>query len=216
MSQIVNSIIFNTNLFQNVQYNLIKNFQKDIFTLSSYTSDTPVFTTDECDQIIKIGYREKFTHQNLSNGLIDVTIFNSRINYINPSPEVEYIYNRIRYIIIQQNQLLWNFNLHDYGEPLKFSEYNETYNGFVDWHVDLGQNNVSKFRKLTAVVQLSDEKSYEGGDLIIMYPNNTEYKMPRKKGSIIIFPSIVMHKVMPVTRGIRNSLVTFAYGPPFC
>ena len=34
--------------------------------------------------------------------------------------------------------------------------------------------------------------------------------------SVIIFPSFLLHKVEPVTKGIRNSLVIFSYGPPFC
>jgi PKHD-type hydroxylase len=67
---------------------------------------------------------------------------------------------------------------------------------------------------LTIIVFLSDESTYEGGDFMIQYINST-IKIPKKRGSIIIFPSFLTHQVSPVIKGIRNSLVIFAHGPPF-
>jgi predicted 2-oxoglutarate/Fe(II)-dependent dioxygenase YbiX len=36
-----------------------------------------------------------------------------------------------------------------------------------------------------------------------------------KKGSLIVFPSDMWHRVLPVTKGVRISLVGWCYGYPF-
>jgi PKHD-type hydroxylase len=64
------------------------------------------------------------------------------------------------------------------------------------------------------VLQLSDPSEYDGGDLeLFIAPNPTV--ATRKKGLIYIFPSWVLHRVTPVTRGIRKSLVIWITGPKF-
>jgi len=69
-------------------------------------------------------------------------------------------------------------------------------------------------RKLSVTVQLSDEDSYEGGDLQFMINNRIE-NAPRKKGTVIVFPSFILHRVTEVTKGKRNSIVGWLSGPPF-
>lgn len=70
-------------------------------------------------------------------------------------------------------------------------------------------------RKLSVVIQLSDSKSYEGGELI--FPNNEGYDSSHATGigTCIIFPSYLKHGVTPVTSGVRHSLVSWILGPPF-
>ena len=68
-------------------------------------------------------------------------------------------------------------------------------------------------RKLSASLLVSDPSEYEGGDLILLDYHNNEVKMPKEKGSIIVFDSRLPHKVTPVTTGKRISLVTWMYGP---
>ena len=63
-------------------------------------------------------------------------------------------------------------------------------------------------------VQLSDEEEYEGGDLQFMI-NNKIVDAPRKKGTIVIFPSFIMHRVTQITKGTRQSIVGWVSGPPY-
>ena len=70
-----------------------------------------------------------------------------------------------------------------------------------------GQN-----EELSIVVQLSDESEYEGGLFQISRGSHT-FDGPKEKGSVIIFPSFVLHRVLPVTSGERNSLVSWISGP---
>ena len=108
-------------------------------------------------------------------------------------------------------------------QDMQYTEYNSSDDGFYDWHVDTQWCDSDHMfqRKISLTVQLSDSDEYEGGDFEIM---NTEWdtflkSLPeggiRKKGTIIIFPSFVTHRVTPVTKGKRKSLVTWIDGSAF-
>jgi len=209
------NIDYETNFYKIVQYNLRNQFTLPNNTLGLYISPNKIFTDEECDIIIKQCYLNEFYVQKTNANKYDKNNFNSNINYLLPNENTYYIYNRLRKLVTEINKEIWNFNLYDFGEPLKFIEYNEITNGSTGIHADLGNDSITKFRKLTVIIQLSNETDYEGGDLLIQ--NNKELMSINKtKGIVIIFPSFLLHCVKPVTKGIRNSMVTFAFGPPFC
>ena len=90
-------------------------------------------------------------------------------------------------------------------EPPQLAEY--ATGDKYDWHLDYGPGHAA-FRKLSVSVQLSDPKDYEGGELE-MWPSTVA---PRGQGALIVFPSFLPHRVRPVTRGVRYSLVAWAVG----
>jgi hypothetical protein len=92
-------------------------------------------------------------------------------------------------------------------EPVQLSEYQV--GDEYDWHLDLGPGPASR-RKLSLSVQLTEPNEYEGGDLEIKGVHNIPAL--RKRGSVIIFPSFLLHRVTPVTRGVRRSLVAWVPG----
>ena len=70
-------------------------------------------------------------------------------------------------------------------------------------------------RKLSYVIQLSDPKDYEGGYLQITENSNSQfnsYLMDKGRGSLIVFPSILTHRLTEVTKGIRYSAVGWVSG----
>ena len=82
------------------------------------------------------------------------------------------------------------------------------------WHVDnfpLAGNAID--RKVTVVCQLNDPSEYEGGELQLRLYQ--EYTAPLKKGTLIAFPSIIEHRVLPVTKGVRYSAALWTAGPRF-
>jgi len=83
---------------------------------------------------------------------------------------------------------------------------------FYDWHMDIGKGSLST-RKLSVSLQLSDPADYEGGDLELQYREGGPAS--RAIGTVIVFPSYLSHRVTPVTRGERWSLVAWVHGPPF-
>lgn len=121
------------------------------------------------------------------------------------------LYNKCASMIHSQNSYTWKFDLESSRENFQYTEYDSKVEGHYDWHVDLGTSHTS-FRKLSLVIQLSDPNDYEGGDLRIFDPvvsdENFPYKdVPKGKGTAILFPSFIPHKVTPVTKGLRKSLV---------
>jgi len=140
-----------------------------------------------------------------------------------------WIYNEVQPFIHEANKLAgWNFEW-DWSESCQFTKYK--LNQFYDWHCDSWEapynepNDLTrhgKIRKLSVTCSLSDPKDYEGGELEFDFRNTDPDKPSIKKyaeiserGSIVVFPSHVWHRVKPVTKGIRYSLVIWNLGYPF-
>jgi len=125
----------------------------------------------------------------------------------------------------------WNFEW-DRSESCQFTKYK--LNQYYDWHCDSWDKpydkqdrlDYGKIRKLSMTCQLTDGSEYEGGELEFDFRNydphmrdETQHLKKAKeilpKGSIIVFPSFVWHRVKPVTSGTRYSLVAWHLGQPF-
>lgn len=91
------------------------------------------------------------------------------------------------------------------------------------WHVDNGINGPPMgSRKLSFSVQLSHPGDYDGGDLeFATYSHTYNQEIPgpsqvlRQRGNLIVFPSFMLHRVTPVTRGERFAIVGWIHGPAF-
>jgi PKHD-type hydroxylase len=116
------------------------------------------------------------------------------------------------FITRQLNGQFFDFDLYGFVEDFQYTVYEEG-NDHYTWHMDKGKNSTSP-RKLSLVLQLSDPSEYDGGDLEIFTGVNTT-TLEKKKGIIHAFPSFVMHRVTPVTRGVRRTLVIWVSGPKF-
>ena len=153
---------------------------------------------------------------------------NSNVVWINDT----WVYKEIQPYIHKANELAgWNFEW-DWSESCQFTKYNK--GQFYNWHCDswdkpyFNQKNPQdpsngKIRKLSVTVSLSDPNDYKGGELEFDFKNVDPDKKPniRKckeilpKGSLVVFPSFVWHRVCPVKSGERNSLVIWNLGYPF-
>ena len=151
---------------------------------------------------------------------------NSDIVWLNE----RWIYNAIHPFIHQANKNAnWNFEW-SFSESCQFTKYKK--GQYDDWHCDSWDrpyhkpeepNSHGKQRKLSVTLSLSDDKDYSGGELEFDMRNtdpdkkaNTHVlKEIRSKGSLVVFPSDVWHRVKPVKRGVRHSLVIWNLGWPF-
>ena len=140
----------------------------------------------------------------------------------------QWIYNEILPYVKKANQDAgWNFEWQR-SEPCQFTVYREQQH--YTWHQDSGGKPYNRprmvddgmIRKLSVTVSLADGEEYEGGDLEFDLRNKSDSssviqrsEAARKKGSIIVFPSFVWHRVAPVTKGTRYSLVIWNLGFPF-
>ena len=97
---------------------------------------------------------------------------------------------------------------------IQYTEYHASENGHYEWHHDIDWNADDGLdRKLSITVQLSDPSEYEGGDFQFTEVPNPEMDDAKQKGSVLIFPSYLIHQVSPVTKGVRKSLVAWFKGP---
>jgi PKHD-type hydroxylase len=126
--------------------------------------------------------------------------------------EFEWIYNRLHQAIERANTKYWQFNLYSMPEHIQYTEYYDD-GGHYDWHMDMGAGVLST-RKVSITVQLSDPNEYEGGDLQFMRGNYQE-NAPRGLGTVIVFPSYMLHRVSEITKGTRKSLVLWVGGEHF-
>ncbi len=101
----------------------------------------------------------------------------------------------------------------DFKPEIQFTEYHASEGGKYDWHHDVDWNNSNGTdRKLSLTVQLSDPNDYDGGD----FQFSEVEQLPdfaKQKGTVMVFPSYLVHSVSPVTRGVRRSLVAWFSGP---
>ena len=141
-----------------------------------------------------------------------------------------WIYKEVQPYVHQANTSAgWNFQW-DYSENMQFTQYKK--GQYYDWHCDgwdrpydKGDNHptTGKIRKLSVTLTLSDEKDYKGGELEFDFRNlDPDKKRNVKKckeilpkGSLVVFPGFVWHRVCPVKKGTRHSLVMWNLGWPF-
>jgi PKHD-type hydroxylase len=193
-----------------------------------------------CDELIKYGISQQeqlaltggqTTKINEGKSLDDKDIVDlkkkrdSNIVWLND----RWIYKEIQPFIHQANRLAgWNFDW-DFSESCQFTKYK--LNQFYDWHCDSwevpyanpdNKDTNGKIRKLSVTCSLSAPEDYEGGELEFDFRNmDPDKKSIRKcaeikpRGSIVVFPSHVWHRVKPVTKGTRYSLVIWNLGYPF-
>ena len=137
----------------------------------------------------------------------------SYVSWIQNNPETNFIYDNLAYVSRCLNGEFFDFDIFGFVEDIQYTRY-ECDGGHYDWHLDKGQIHPSP-RKLSVVMQLSDPNEYEGGDLEFWTGGGEPIKAKREKGIVYAFPSYILHRVTPVTKGTRRSLVVWVAGPKF-
>ena len=176
---------------------------------------TPLFTPDQCRQIIECGRKQKPQTAQIGmdrpEGGVDTKKRVTTIGWI-PFDEMKPMYDQVNSFIQKCNRNHFGFEDVHVTEQAQFTEYPE--GGFYDWHMDCDVNMKYEppVRKISMTVLLSPENQFEGGDLEIMAKGK---RVPLKQGQAIIFASFLNHRVAPVTRGVRQSLVMWFGGTPF-
>ena len=137
----------------------------------------------------------------------------SKVSWINYNSDSSFLYDRLASVARNLNGQFFKFNIHGFSEDIQYTVYDSSVNGHYTWHLDSGNTNFAP-RKLSMVLQLSSPENYEGGDLEIFTCKEPE-KVKKERGLISMFPSFRLHRVTPVTAGVRKSLVVWICGPSF-
>jgi len=188
----------------------------------------PIFNIDtRVDQTEYYWFQQGFSEEELGwfNNLKDLYPFeiasivgsttpntevrNSRIKWLHYDERTDWVYEKLKNFSIEANNTIWGFNLTSIIDSIQYTEYPEG-GGHYDWHVDIGPGSINH-RKISIVTQLSDPSEYEGGELEIWCGGQFR-QIPKIKGCTVLFPSFLLHRVTPVTSGVRRSMVFWAGG----
>lgn len=172
------------------------------------------FDKAQIESIINMANELDFQKADINNNVVDDTKRKSNIKWLVPEKDkTEWVYETIMQMVMSANFNLWKFDINYFKDSIQYTEYNADENGHYGWHTDLGPypNNT---RKVSITVQLSDPSEYEGGDLQIKRGDG-EITLPKEKGTVLLFPSYMLHRVTPVTKGVRKSLVLWVGGSTF-
>ena len=180
------------------------------------TTTDPIFTPQQCQMIVDAGHQQKPEKALVGGGPKGAHDTKKRVTTISwiPFAKLPEMYKQIENQLSIVNLNHFGFDGVTLTEPAQFTEYPK--GGFYDWHMDLnafGQDGQNPIRKISMTLLLSDPKDFTGGDLMFSEMGDNK-PLPLKQGQAIFFASFLRHKVAPVKKGIRRSMVMWFGGPP--
>ena len=184
----------------------------------SYVAETtgPMFNPEKCKLIIDKGMSLKHEVASVGFGAQEggVNDPNKRITSISwiPFKDMPEMYAEIEATMLKANNNHFGFDGMGLSEPAQFTYYRT--GGFYKWHMvnDIVGKTQSPVRKISMTLLLSDPSTFEGGELEFMDEGRV---LKLKQGQAVFFASWLQHRVKPVTKGERKSLVMWFGGPPF-
>lgn len=175
---------------------------------------------DFTDAIIDVGNKQPIAKTgigfNASTESIE-DIRRSEIRWLNTYDQSHrFIVETLWNFINDANRDHFGFNI-NYLRDIQYTTYRAEETGKYDWHEDIFWiNPTANHRKLSLTIQLSDPNEYEGGEFEIDPEHGVlNQQLIKKRGTVLVFPSFLRHRVTPVTSGIRRSLVCWVEGPKF-
>lgn len=172
------------------------------------------FTTSECEMIIKTISAAPTDEALLVGRNRDHNLRKAELVWTDNVAGMGWVMDRLIELVRRSNRDQFDFDLREFAESPQVAIYKASDNGHFTWHSDIGGGPFSAKRKLTLVLQLSTDETYEGGNLEIM-PGTQIISASREQGSVSVFPSFMLHQVTPVASGIRYSMTVWAHGPAF-
>ena len=175
----------------------------------------PMFTPKQCQMIIDKGRSLKPEAAQVGAGIkgggYNTKMRVTTISWI-PFKEMPEMYKKIEATMLRTNANHFGFDGVQLTEVAQFTEYPK--GGFYDWHMDSDTNFAHEptVRKVSMTCLLSDPSTFKGGELEFMDKGKSINNL--KQGQAIFFASFLRHRVAPVKKGIRHSLVMWFGGPP--
>ncbi|HUL97055.1 MAG TPA: 2OG-Fe(II) oxygenase [Usitatibacter sp.] len=166
-----------------------------------------LFTPEECARIVAACARHPLHAGQVVQERENYRL--ARAAWIPAGDDMRWAYERIAVLVSRLNRW-YRYDLFGFVEPLHFIRYEA--GGKFDWHLDCGGERTCT-RKLSVTVQLTAPQEYEGGAL--EFCPQGELHRSRHHGAATVFPSMLAHRVTPVSRGVRHAIVAWIHGPSF-
>ena len=210
--------------------------------MNPYTNEWYIYPKDTidrntCSKLIELAKdRWEESTVNINKDITEEGRLNGEVQKFRPDHKVrlseiywsteQYIYDMVWPYMERANQDAgWGYHIKA-AESNQITRYVK--GGYYNFHSDGRGDNLSVYkepdkpfmngcvRKLSMSVFLNDD--FEGGDFeFASYSKGKCIISPIKpeRGSLVVFPSAMEHRVAPITKGTRYSLVTWFLGPPF-
>lgn len=179
------------------------------------------FSEEDIDKIIDLEDLQEFTKgkvgsdQKQPGGTLNTGARDSEISWLVPNPQSQWVFDRFGGLLGQVNHDVFMYDI-DGFEAFQYTKYKKEQH--YDWHFDVHTEYLNWERKISAVIILSDPKEYSGGELEVIHMGSPDKAFCSKlnKGDVIFFASWMSHRVRPVTKGVRRSLVAWVMGKRVC
>ena len=166
-----------------------------------------VFKPDECAQIIDGALKLPLETARVESGLRGVR--EGQVAWLERSSTFGWVFDRLEALAREYADEM-AIDIDELCDWMQFVKYEP--GGRFDWHIDVGPGRGLR-RKVTVCAQLTDATAYDGGMLELVGEQSVLWR--RAIGSATVFPSILGHRLTPVTRGTRYALVAWMLGPPY-
>jgi PKHD-type hydroxylase len=192
-------------------------FEKEVYDPQQYYWFKHALTKEEVKKVEE-GVFKLPSEEGTTIGEGDDELRSSMIKWIPQNNEWSWLYQKMMDLAVEANSI-WDFDLKSAFEQIQYTEYYASEKGHYNWHQDIGSGVLASRRKISITIQMSESDEYEGGELLISlggglkdgsFKNNLV--CPRGGGVGVLFPSYMMHKVSPITKGTRKSLVLWVGG----
>lgn len=139
----------------------------------------------------------------------------SQVAWVSMKPELLHVWEKLAVAVAEVNSRFFHLDLTGFHEPMQLGLYTEQQQGHYDWHTDASPSDKGVPRKLSMAMLLSDPSEFEGGEFQVKTGNDVAQTLECQRGRAWFFPSYTLHRVAPVTKGVRRSLVLWIGGPAF-
>ena len=188
-----------------------------------YVFQHEILSPDELKSLIEYCDAQPLSDSQIVNDkTVDKRIRKSKHCFIQPKPEIAWFFERAFTTIDRLNRDFYQFNLTgaDYFQYTVYDGKKSKYDFHMDMILGERQNEMIPthlIRKMSVVLFLQDQTEFEGGNFQMQTGGSEDsiFNIEQKAGTIILFPSYVLHRVTPVTKGIRKSIVFWILGPTF-
>lgn len=150
----------------------------------------------------------------IGDGVVQLDVRRTKVSFLDFNEESLPIYGKIADAFSRINSQFFRCDLDCLGEEMQLGHYTAKEKSHYDWHTDQDTSSGQIHRKLSMCLMLSDPKDFRGGHLQILNGKDPQ-NLEQKKGRAWFFPSYVLHRVTPVTKGVRQSAVVWATGEPW-
>jgi PKHD-type hydroxylase len=145
------------------------------------------------------------------------SIRSTRVAWVHRDAQTtENLYRKMEEVVLRLNAEHFRSDLSGLT-TLQYARYDQAEAGYFDWHIDYGRDSndpAQEPRKITLSLQLSEPSCYDGCELEVRAAHLVDVA-PRKRGTLVAFRANALHRVTPITRGTRKSLVAWAAGPDY-